>query len=82
MYPTHVTIFLLPDQQNVNKSVSFFNGLKLTMSFRPYFYLVMMYMFGWVAINVSKCYYVAMVITISCCYSFFKQISVSMSFTR
>jgi len=42
------------EQQSVNKKVSFFQGLKLTMKFRPYFYLVMMYMFGWVAVNVSE----------------------------
>ncbi|XP_065890144.1 sodium-dependent lysophosphatidylcholine symporter 1-B-like isoform X2 [Dysidea avara] len=39
------------EQQNVNKKVSFFQGLKLTMKFKPYFYLIMMYMFGWVAVN-------------------------------
>ena len=44
---------IITEQQNVNKKVSFFQGLKLTMKFKPYFYLIMMYMFGWVAVNVS-----------------------------
>jgi len=46
-------VVILTDQQKVDKKVSFFQGLKLTMKFKPYFYLVMMYMFGWVAVNVS-----------------------------
>ena len=45
--------WLLLEQQKLDKKVSFFQGIKLTMQFRPYFYLVMMYMFGWVAISVS-----------------------------
>ena len=47
-------MYNVTEQQSVNKKVSFFQGLKLTMKFRPYFYLVMMYMFGWVAVNVSE----------------------------
>ena len=42
------------EECNTDKRIGFFKGLKATWGFKPYFYLLMLELFSWLALQVSK----------------------------
>ena len=41
------------DEVNTDKKIGFFKGLKETISFKPYFLLLMIELFAWLSVQVS-----------------------------
>jgi Na+/melibiose symporter-like transporter len=52
-----ITFFGVKEQkehQHVNKGLSFFKGIRVTLGYKPYAYLVIMYMLSWLAVQIVQ----------------------------
>lgn len=47
---------LTAEELNKDKRIGFFRGIKETIGFKPYFYLLMLELFSWLGLQVSTIY--------------------------